>query len=240
MDFKWTRWCTHAFFLIQHKLQVAEEKKVPSSLQNKTWINAHGSDVVAITRRPGNYLLGPRSADPAQCPVLSLSGSRGGRRVQASLALKMSNNERTLKEEYILEYQVLWAKESETIIWPQFAGSLQPVWPQKQWPRVNQGPGQCAEVNPRTLHLTQVLSNRVLGINPTKEELQDLTIQIDPNVSGFLKLPDLLDMMSRWGLFFRFCNWFNRFWLNRFPQDHHGEELRCADRGCFQVVTAKT
>merc|ERR1712203_7659 len=38
---------------------------------------------------------------------------------------------------------------------------------------------------------------RVLGINPTKEELQDLTIQIDPNVSGFLKLPDLLDMMSR-------------------------------------------
>jgi len=37
----------------------------------------------------------------------------------------------------------------------------------------------------------------VLGINPTKEELQDLTIQIDPNVSGFLKLPDLLDMMSR-------------------------------------------
>ena len=115
MDFKWTRWSTHAFFLIQHKLQVAEEKKVPSSLQNKTWINAHGSDVVAITRRPGNYLLGPRSADPAQCPVLSLSGSRGGRRVQASLALKMSNNERTLKEEYILEYQVLWAKESETI-----------------------------------------------------------------------------------------------------------------------------
>merc|ERR1712004_406488 len=38
---------------------------------------------------------------------------------------------------------------------------------------------------------------RVLGINPTKEELQDLTIQIDPNVSGYLKLPDLLDMMSR-------------------------------------------
>ena len=27
--------------------------------------------------------------------------------------------------------------------------------------------------------------------------LQDLTIQIDPHVSGFLKLPDLLDMMSR-------------------------------------------
>ena len=27
--------------------------------------------------------------------------------------------------------------------------------------------------------------------------IQDLTIQIDPNVSGFLKLPDLLDMMSR-------------------------------------------
>ena len=26
---------------------------------------------------------------------------------------------------------------------------------------------------------------------------QDLTIQIDPHVSGFLKLPDLLDMMSR-------------------------------------------
>ena len=27
--------------------------------------------------------------------------------------------------------------------------------------------------------------------------MQDLTIQIDPHVSGFLKLPDLLDMMSR-------------------------------------------
>ena len=46
---------------------------------------------------------------------------------------------------------------------------------------------------------TKQLGNllRHLGINPTKEELQDLTIQIDPNVSGFLKLPDLLDMMSR-------------------------------------------
>merc|ERR1712189_167074 len=38
---------------------------------------------------------------------------------------------------------------------------------------------------------------RHLGINPTKEELQDLTIQIDPHVTGYLKLPDLLDMMSR-------------------------------------------
>merc|ERR1711872_1216643 len=38
---------------------------------------------------------------------------------------------------------------------------------------------------------------RFLGINPTKEELQDLTIQIDPLSSGYLKLPDLLDMMSR-------------------------------------------
>ena len=27
--------------------------------------------------------------------------------------------------------------------------------------------------------------------------LQDLTIQIDPHVTGSLKLPDLLDMMSR-------------------------------------------
>merc|ERR1712004_503375 len=46
---------------------------------------------------------------------------------------------------------------------------------------------------------TKVLGDllRQIGINPTKEELQDLTIQIDPNVSGFLKLPDLLDMMSR-------------------------------------------
>ena len=26
---------------------------------------------------------------------------------------------------------------------------------------------------------------------------QDMTIQIDPHVTGFLKLPDLLDMMSR-------------------------------------------
>ena len=30
-----------------------------------------------------------------------------------------------------------------------------------------------------------------------KFDFQDLTIQIDPHVSGFLKLPDLLDMMSR-------------------------------------------
>jgi len=46
---------------------------------------------------------------------------------------------------------------------------------------------------------TKQLGNllRHLGINPTKEELQDLTIQIDPHVTGFLKLPDLLDMMSR-------------------------------------------
>ena len=46
---------------------------------------------------------------------------------------------------------------------------------------------------------TKQLGNllRHLGINPTKEELQDLTIQIDPNVTGYLKLPDLLDMMSR-------------------------------------------
>merc|ERR1712098_860545 len=46
---------------------------------------------------------------------------------------------------------------------------------------------------------TKELGNllRHLGINPTKEELQDLTIQIDPQVTGFLKLPDLLDMMSR-------------------------------------------
>lgn len=46
---------------------------------------------------------------------------------------------------------------------------------------------------------TKQLGNlmRNLGINPTKEELQDLTIQIDPHVTGYLKLPDLLDMMSR-------------------------------------------
>jgi len=51
----------------------------------------------------------------------------------------------------------------------------------------------------RGLVSTKVLGDllRQIGINPTKEELQDLTIQIDPNVSGFLKLPDLLDMMSR-------------------------------------------
>ena len=28
-------------------------------------------------------------------------------------------------------------------------------------------------------------------------DFQDMTIQIDPNVTGYLKLPDLLDMMSR-------------------------------------------
>merc|ERR1712179_429059 len=78
----------------------------------------------------------------------------------------MSNNERILKEEHILEYQAAFSKFDEA---------------------------QTGLVS--TKELGNVL--RVLGINPTKEELQDLTIQIDPNVSGFLKLPDLLDMMSR-------------------------------------------
>ena len=73
-----------------------------------------------------------------------------------------------------------------------------------------------------------LLSCRVLGINPTKEELQDLTIQIDPNVSGFLKLPDLLDMMSRWvSVQMSQLTWCH--------QDHYGEKLRCANRGCIQV-----
>ena len=71
-------------------------------------------------------------------------------------------------------------------------------------------------------------SCRVLGINPTKEELQDLTIQIDPNVSGFLKLPDLLDMMSRW-----VSSQISQ--LTWCPQDYYGEKLRCANRGCIQV-----
>merc|ERR1711997_1261262 len=64
---------------------------------------------------------------------------------------------------------------------------------------------QCQEAfavfdtNNKGLEATKDLGNllRVLGINPTNEELQDLTIQIDPNVTGYLKLPDLLDMMSR-------------------------------------------
>merc|ERR1712198_812550 len=77
----------------------------------------------------------------------------------------MSNNERSLKEDNILQCQDAFT---------QFA-------------------------NKSGLVATKDLGNvlRVLGINPTKEELQDLTIQIDPNVTGFLKLPDLLDMMSR-------------------------------------------
>ena len=58
-------------------------------------------------------------------------------------------------------------------------------------------------MSPNLMHIKtsieklRIFHHRVLGINPTKEELQDLTIQIDPNVSGYLKLPDLLDMMSR-------------------------------------------
>merc|ERR1711963_1058951 len=55
------------------------------------------------------------------------------------------------------------------------------------------GEGQTGLVS--TKQLGNLL--RHLGINPTKEELQDLTIQIDPHVTGYLKLPDLLDMMSR-------------------------------------------
>merc|ERR1711915_809730 len=80
--------------------------------------------------------------------------------------VNMSNNERILKEEHILEYQEAF----------------------NQFDPDNTG-----------LVATKELGNllRFLGINPTKEELQDLTIQIDPHVTGFLKLPDLLDMMSR-------------------------------------------
>merc|ERR1712156_788395 len=80
--------------------------------------------------------------------------------------VNMSNNERILKEEHILEYQEAF----------------------NQFDPDNKG-----------LVATKELGNllRVLGINPTNEELQDLTIQIDPHVTGFLKLPDLLDMMSR-------------------------------------------
>ena len=66
---------------------------------------------------------------------------------------------------------------------------------------------------------TGLVSTKVLGellrhlnFNPTKAELQvnlipkksqtlialqDLTIQIDPHVTGYIKLPDLLDIMSR-------------------------------------------
>merc|ERR1719186_235211 len=78
----------------------------------------------------------------------------------------MTNNERILKEDHILEYQEAF----------------------NQFDPDNSG-----------LVATKELGNllRFLGINPTKEELQDLTIQIDPHVSGYLKLPDLLDMMSR-------------------------------------------
>jgi len=77
----------------------------------------------------------------------------------------MSNNERILKEDHILQCQDAFTQFS----------------------------------NKSGLVATKDLGNllRSLGINPTNEELQDLTIQIDPNVTGFLKLPDLLDMMSR-------------------------------------------
>jgi len=46
---------------------------------------------------------------------------------------------------------------------------------------------------------TKQLGNlmRYLGFNPTKEELQDLAIQVDPSCTGSLKFPDFLDMMSR-------------------------------------------
>jgi len=78
----------------------------------------------------------------------------------------MSNNERILKEDHILQCQQAFT----------------------QFDSNNSG-----------LVATKDLGNllRALGINPTNEELQDLTIQIDPHSTGFLKLPDLLDMMSR-------------------------------------------
>ena len=94
----------------------------------------------------------------------------------------MSNNERILKEDHILQCQDAFS---------QF------------------------DTNKSGLVATKDLGNllRVLGINPTNEELQvyikkqedklemnlsqDMTIQIDRHVTGFLKLPDLLDMMSR-------------------------------------------
>merc|ERR1712027_225769 len=77
----------------------------------------------------------------------------------------MSNNERILKEDHILQCQDAFTQFS----------------------------------NKSGLVATKDLGNllRALGINPTNEELQDMTIQIDPHVTGFLKLPDLLDMMSR-------------------------------------------
>ena len=63
---------------------------------------------------------------------------------------------------------------------------------------VKMSPNLKQEVINTSIEHLWICHHRVLGINPTKEELQDLTIQIDPNVSGYLKLPDLLDMMSRW------------------------------------------
>ena len=100
----------------------------------------------------------------------------------------MSNNERILKEDMILQCQEAFTQ---------------------------------LDHNNSGLVGTKDLGNllRALGINPTNEELQvkinysmldsellslylfghlqDMTIQIDPHVTGFLKLPDLLDMMSR-------------------------------------------
>ncbi|XP_023326163.1 calmodulin-A [Eurytemora carolleeae] len=38
---------------------------------------------------------------------------------------------------------------------------------------------------------------RTLGYNPTKEELQDLVMEVDGSCLGYLKLPDFLDMMSK-------------------------------------------
>ncbi|XP_023334052.1 calmodulin [Eurytemora carolleeae] len=78
----------------------------------------------------------------------------------------MSNNERNLNEDHILEFQ-----EAFNSFDPDKSGHV------------------------ATKELGNLL--RYLGINPTKEELQDLTIQIDPHCSGHLLLPDLLDMMSR-------------------------------------------
>ena len=52
----------------------------------------------------------------------------------------------------------------------------------------------CGKLANASLHL---LTDGSSSFAANSSLIQDLTIQIDPNVSGFLKLPDLLDMMSR-------------------------------------------
>ena len=106
----------------------------------------------------------------------------------------MSGKERCLSERQIFQYQVFeffWGETKTETFQEAF----------KKFDTSTTG-------QVKTKLLGDIL--RQLSFNPTKDELQvvyldfgqcsfvkDLTIQVDPNATGVLKLPNLLDIMSK-------------------------------------------